>query len=419
MLTRNELVGVMPGAAGMADRVVPALDAAMQRFDIGSPARRAAFLAQLAHESGELQRWTENLGYRWQRLRQVFPKYFRTDAEAQPFDRKPERIANRVYGGRMGNGPEASGDGWRYRGRGPIQLTGKDNYRTCGEAIGIDLVNEPERLETPEAGCLAAAWFWASRGLNTVADAGDFVTITKRINGGLIGLEHRTAVWKRAKEVFGVAAPVAAATRARRGIARAGTLERAKKAAAGARRKPAKPRGTPTTARTAAAKAGQARVAAAKKSDAKASTPRAATAKKTAARVSKPRTATTKKAETKTAAVRIAAARKAATKTAKPRVSAAKKAGTKPAKPRITRARNSETKVVKPHASAAGKAVAKAARSRTPPARKVGTTAAKPRAAAATLKGKVLPGAARDKALKKAPRKASKPGAPAIGRTIS
>ncbi len=92
----------------------------------------AAFCAQLAHESGQLQRWTENLSYRWERLRQVFPKYFPSDAEARPFDRKPERIANRVYASRMGNGPEASGDGWRYRGRGPIQLTGKDNYRACG-----------------------------------------------------------------------------------------------------------------------------------------------------------------------------------------------------------------------------------------------------------------------------------------------
>ena len=125
MLTRNDLVAVMPRAASVADQVTPALDAAMARYEIDTPARMAAFLAQLAHESGQLQRWNENLGYRWQRLRQVFPKYFKTDAEAQAFDRQHERIANRVYGGRLGNGPEDSGDGWRYRGRGPIQLTGK------------------------------------------------------------------------------------------------------------------------------------------------------------------------------------------------------------------------------------------------------------------------------------------------------
>ena len=176
----------------------------------------AAFLAQLAHESGQLRRWNENLGYRWQGLRQVFPKYFKTDAEAQAFDRQDERIANRVYGGRLGNGPEESGDGWRYRGRGPIQLTGKDNYRTCGAAIGVDLVSQPERLETPEVGCLAAGWFWTKRGLNALADAGDFVTITKKINGGLIGLEDREAFWERAKAAFGVAAPAMAAARPRR-----------------------------------------------------------------------------------------------------------------------------------------------------------------------------------------------------------
>ena len=166
--------------------------------------------------------------------------------------------------GALGNGNEASGEGWRYRGRGPIQLTGKDNYRSCGQGIGVDLVNEPERLESPDVGCLAAAWFWASRGLNALADAGDFVTITKRINGGTIGLEERTAFWKRAKAVFGVAAPVvAAAPRARRGMAGAATLEHAAKPAAAARKKPAKPRRMATA--KAGVKAGKARVASAKK----------------------------------------------------------------------------------------------------------------------------------------------------------
>ena len=235
MLMRDDLVAVMPRAANAADRLTPALDAAMARYEIDTPARMAAFLAQLAHESGQLQRWSENLSYRWQRLREVFPKYFRTDADAQAFDRQPERIANRVYGGRMGNGPEASGDGWRYRGRGPIQLTGKDNYRACGADIGVDLVNQPERLETPEVGCLAAGWFWAKRGLNALADAGDFVAITKKINGGLIGLEEREAFWERAKAAFGVAAPAMAAARTRRapiaGKARTPGFEKARRSA--------------------------------------------------------------------------------------------------------------------------------------------------------------------------------------------
>ena len=210
----------MPLAAKAPDAVVGALDAAMRRFEIATPARMAAFCAQLAHESGQLQRWTENLSYRWERLRQVFPKYFPSDAEARPFDRKPERIANRVYANRMGNGPEASGDGWRYRGRGPIQLTGKDNYRACGQGIGVDLVDDPDLLVTPEPGCLAAAWFWARNGLNALADAGDFVTITRRINGGLNGLAERREFWERAKAVFGVptvaAAEVGAPVGARR-----------------------------------------------------------------------------------------------------------------------------------------------------------------------------------------------------------
>jgi hypothetical protein len=110
----------------------------------------------------------------------------------------------------MGNGPEASGDGWRYRGRGPIQLTGKDNYRACGQGIGVDLVDDPDFLATPEPGCLAAAWFWARNGLNALADAGDFVTITRRINGGLNGLAERREFWERAKAVFGVPAVAAA-----------------------------------------------------------------------------------------------------------------------------------------------------------------------------------------------------------------
>ncbi len=208
-MTRADLEAVMPLAAKLADPVIGALATAMRRFEIDTPPRMAAFTAQLAHESGQLQRWTENLNYRWERLRQVFPKYFTTDAEARAFDRKPERIANRVYAGRMGNGPEPSGDGWRYRGRGPIQLTGKDNYRACGSAIGVDLVGDPDLLATPGPGCLAAAWFWARNGLNTLADAGDFVTITRRINGGLNGLADRREFWEHAKAVFGV--PVAAA----------------------------------------------------------------------------------------------------------------------------------------------------------------------------------------------------------------
>jgi putative chitinase len=241
VLTRAELEAVMPLARGVADSVVEALDAAMRRFAIDTPPRMAAFTAQLAHESGQLRRWTENLNYGWARLRQVFPKYFTSDVEAQAFDRQPERIANRVYADRLGNGPEASGDGWRYRGRGPIQLTGRDNYRTCGSAIGVDLVGDPDLLAAPGPGCLAAAWFWARKGLNALADAGDFVAITRRINGGLTGLAERQEFWTRAKDVFGVAAVVevgatagAPVSRARPPVdARRGTRRRPRRARAG------------------------------------------------------------------------------------------------------------------------------------------------------------------------------------------
>lgn len=313
MLTRDELVAVMPHAAGNADRVLPALDAAMQRFDITTPAREAAFLAQLAHESGELRRWTENLNYGWTGLRKTFPKYFATDVDAQAYDRKPERIANRVYGDRLGNGPEASGDGWRYRGRGPIQLTGKDNYQACGRAIGVDLVGAPERVETPEVGCLAAAWFWASRGLNALADVGDFKTITRRINGGLIGFEDRAAFWRRAKGVFGVAEVSVGTTRGLRGIA---VPEEVEQPAAPARGKPAKPRAT-TAAKT-GAKAKKARVASGKTTRAKAVKPRVTAAKKQRAKPAKavqPRAAAAKrKAAKATVATRARAARKPARK---------------------------------------------------------------------------------------------------------
>ena len=241
----------MPLATKAPDSVLDALDAAMRRFEIDTPSRMAAFTAQLAHESGQLQRWTENLNYRWERLRQVFPKYFASDSEARAFDRKPERIANRVYGNRMGNGPEASGDGWRYRGRGPIQLTGRDNYRACGSAIGVDLVEDPDLLATPGPGCLAAAWFWARNGLNALADAGDFVTITRRINGGLNGLAERREFWEQAKEVFGVPVAATAEVGAEK-VAKAGKAAKAAKAARAARKPRRKARRAPKRRRQAA-----------------------------------------------------------------------------------------------------------------------------------------------------------------------
>lgn len=166
------------------------LAGAMDEFAITTPIRIAHFLGQLAHESLELTHVSENLNYSATLLRTIFPTHFAED-EFSSFAYQGERIANRVYANRLGNGDEASGDGWHYRGRGPIQLTGKANYATAGAALGLDLVTAPEAVIAPVIGARVAGWFWASHGLNALADAGDLVGITKIINGGAIGFESR------------------------------------------------------------------------------------------------------------------------------------------------------------------------------------------------------------------------------------
>jgi putative chitinase len=172
------------------------------QFDIDTPLRLSAFIAQVAHESSELTRVEENLNYSAERLVVVFPKYFPTADTAIAFHRNSEMIANKVYGGRMGNTEE--GDGWKFRGRGPIQLTGRENYTLCGNAIKRNLTEDPELLLHPLAGIESACWFWNSKNLNTLADHGDFKTITKRINGGYIGLEEREKYYGKAKHILGV-----------------------------------------------------------------------------------------------------------------------------------------------------------------------------------------------------------------------
>ena len=181
------------------DKVYPALAAAMEEFKIDSPKRIAMFLAQCAHESGYFTTMRENLNYSADGLKKIFPKYF-ASRNAQDYHRQPEKIANVVYSGRMGNGDEASGDGWRYCGRGFIQLTGKSNYDACGKALGVDLSENPQYLETPEGAARSAAWFWSKNGLNKFADEGDIKGATKRINGGFIGLEDRTEIYEEVLE---------------------------------------------------------------------------------------------------------------------------------------------------------------------------------------------------------------------------
>lgn len=187
--------------------LLAALNRAMAKFKIDSPVRVAAFLAQVGHESAGLTTMVENLNYGATGLAQTWPKRFRgSNGKPNPLainiQRKPEMIANHVYANRLGNGPVESGDGWRYRGRGLIQTTGKVNYAKLGAALGVDIVAAPEAVELPELACMSAAYFWDSHGLNTRADAGKFADITLVINGGNHGQVDRLARWKRIKQVL-------------------------------------------------------------------------------------------------------------------------------------------------------------------------------------------------------------------------
>ena len=153
--------------------------------------RAAAFVAQTAHESGGFNFVKENLNYGAKGLATTFKKYFPTETDAKPYERQPEKIANRVYANRMGNGNEASGDGYRFCGRGLIQLTGRNNYTKFAADLGISVEDTVAYLETPAGAVSSAGWFWDQNNLNQYCDSNDFVTLTKRINGGTIGLEDR------------------------------------------------------------------------------------------------------------------------------------------------------------------------------------------------------------------------------------
>ena len=179
-----------------------ALVAILPNYEINTPTRVAAFVAQCAHESGGFKFLKENLNYRAATLRKVFPKYFPTEALANQYAGKQDKIANRVYGNRMGNGPEESGDGFKFCGRGLIQLTGKENYSWFAASLGMDVDDVPEYLATFEGAVQSACWFWESNNLNQWADKGDILTLTKRINGGTIGLEDRKKHYSHALHIF-------------------------------------------------------------------------------------------------------------------------------------------------------------------------------------------------------------------------
>jgi putative chitinase len=180
-----------------------ALSKLLPDYDINTVPRVAAFLAQTAHESGGYKALKENLNYRAETLMKVWPRYFPNMEIANQYAHKQEAIANRAYGGRMGNGPEASGDGFKYCGRGLIQLTGKDNYTSFAESIETPVEEIPEFLGTFEGAVQSACWFWENNNLNQFADSGDMLTLTKRINGGTLGLDERVAHYNHAMHILG------------------------------------------------------------------------------------------------------------------------------------------------------------------------------------------------------------------------
>jgi putative chitinase len=197
----DELSGALGIPLARASEWMLPLNTAMARFEIDTPERRAGFLSQVAHESALLTALVENLNYSADALVRIFPHHF-DPPRAQAYQRNPQKIANRIYADRMGNGDEASGDGYRFRGRGLIQITGRDNYKACGAGLGKPLLDSPEILATPEAAALSAAWFWSSHGLNELADRKDVAAMTKRINGGTLGLEERTKLFTQATDVL-------------------------------------------------------------------------------------------------------------------------------------------------------------------------------------------------------------------------
>jgi putative chitinase len=201
MISAELIAAVFPRCAAprqWADALAPAV----ARFGITTSARLSSFLAQTGYESGQFNRLTENLNYTTpQRLMRVWPKRFPTETSAQPFVANPARLGNFVYGNRLGNGDPASGDGFRFRGRGILQITGRSNYRAAGQALAVDLIGNPDLLLQPEHAAMSAAWFWETRGLNALADdrtddddLEDFAEITRRVNGGTAGLQERLAL---------------------------------------------------------------------------------------------------------------------------------------------------------------------------------------------------------------------------------
>ena len=202
MFTSDKLAKIFPSTSRkILDRFVDPLNITCEKFEINTPKRAAAFIAQVGHESGGFIYTKENLNYSAAGLLKVFPKYF-TQSTANAYARKPEKIANRVYANRMGNGNEASGDGWKFSGKGILQITGRDNTSRFAKYMGMTIDEACAYLLTDEGATVSAGWFWEVNNLNTLADADRFTDLTKRINGGTNGLAHRQELWALAKKAL-------------------------------------------------------------------------------------------------------------------------------------------------------------------------------------------------------------------------
>jgi putative chitinase len=188
-------------ALGIDHKWLAPLEETFAKYDISTPVRQACFMGQCAHESGNFKTLQENLNYSAEGLMKTWSSRFPTKEIADQYARQPAKIAGKVYNGRLGNTSEE--EAAKYLGRGLIQLTGKENYANCGSGIGVDLLSDPTLLLDPRYAALSAGWFWNKKGLNSLADASDLETMTKRINGGLIGLEDRKAKIAKALSILG------------------------------------------------------------------------------------------------------------------------------------------------------------------------------------------------------------------------
>ena len=188
-------------ALGIDAKWLEPLNATFAKYDISTPKRQASFIGQCAHESNNFKTLEENLNYKPETLMKVWPSRFPDLDTAMKYAHQPQLLANKVYAGRLGNTQE--NDGWNFHGRGLIQLTGRENYANCGSSIGVDFLSNPSLLADPQYAALSAGWFFNKKGLNALADSQDYETMTKRINGGLIGLDDRKAKIAKAISVLG------------------------------------------------------------------------------------------------------------------------------------------------------------------------------------------------------------------------